>query len=790
MKFYDIPDVLYAEQDKFEQDIEEFKKGNIDPVKFKGIRVAHGVYEQRQPDTYMIRIRCAAGGITPAQLKKVAELGDKYGGGEVHFTTRQEVQVHDVLIDGVMPVIRGLNEVQLSSRGGGGNTIRNILTSPDSGVSDDEAFDVDPYAIALTSRMIHEPDSWNLPRKFKIAFSKNEDDDSITQTTCLGFVARIKDGQKGFVVYCAGGMGAKPMVGHELFDFIPDTKVYHVTKALKVMFDKHGNRRSKFSSRIKFLWKKLDREEFIRLFEEEYNLIKDDESLNLVLPELENMAKDTDLAVEAAEGDDFETWKRRYVVPQKQSGLVSIKIPLVLGDLLRKDADKLTDFLARFGDNTIRCDRAQNMRLRNIPEHYLGNAYNIISNLEHSLVGHAPFIGNMINCTGAQTCKLGICLPRGLSTHIRERLSNSDLDLDAIPDFRLNMSGCPNTCGMHHIAHLGFFGKVGRKDGDMYPAYNVLTGGSISMGATEYAKRQDELPVHFIPDFVHDFLEVWIDRKLKGTHDTYYDFLEAEGNELVKTLCAKYKDVPTYDENPDFYVDFGAKNRLSMDEIGTAECSAGVFDLIDVDRKSIKNNTKLLEQDLGASEDAKVLYRILFSSARMLLVTRGLDANSDEAVFSLFIKHFIQTGLVSDEFEEVVKIGRDGSKDELVLQKDKVVGLADAMTELYQSMDDSLRFKGPNGEVIKEVVAKDADEPDAPAAPSVVEKDFRGVPCPMNFVKTKLVLEGMSTGEFLRIMIDDGEPIQNVPNSVKLEGHKVLSQTQLGSFWEVLIEKV
>ncbi|MDA1353558.1 MAG: sulfurtransferase TusA family protein [bacterium] len=789
MQFYEVPDTLYAEQDKFELDIEEFKKGNIDPVKFKGIRVAHGVYEQRQPDTYMIRIRCAAGGITPTQLKKVAELGDLYGSGEVHFTTRQEVQVHDVKIDGVMPVIRGLNEVQLSSRGGGGNTIRNILTSPDSGVSLDEVFDVDPYAIALTTRMIHETDSWNLPRKFKIAFSKNSDDDSITQTTCLGFVAQVKDEQKGFAVYCAGGMGAKPMVGHELFDFVPDTKVYHVTKALKVMFDKHGNRRSKFSSRIKFLWKKLDREEFVRLFAEEYDKIKDDASLNLELPTLENAALDATIPVETAQGDAFELWKRRYVSAQKQAGLVSIKLPLVLGDLLRKDADKLSAFLAEFGENTIRCDRAQNMRLRNIPEAYLGNAFNIISKLEHTLVGHAPFIGNMINCTGAQTCKLGICLPRGLSSHIRERLTSSDLDLDAIPDFRLNMSGCPNTCGMHHIAHLGFFGKVGRKDGDMYPAYNVLTGGKVEMGHTQYAERQDELPVHFIPDFAHDFLKVWIDRKVKGTYDTYYDFLEAEGNDLVKSLCAQYKDVPTFDENPDFYVDFGAKKRLSMDEIGTAECSAGVFDMIDVDRKSIKNNTKLLDQELGAEEDAKVLYRILFSSARMLLVTRGLDANTDEMVFSLFIKHFIKTGIVSDEFEDVVKVGRDASKDELVLHKDKVLGLAAAMTALYESMDDSLRFKTKDGDVINEIEAAEEESSATPKS-SIIEKDFRGVPCPMNFVKTKLVLEAMKSGEFLRIMLDDGEPIQNVPNSVKLEGHKVLSQTQLGAFWEVLIEKV
>ena len=274
MRFYDIPDTLTAEEDQFEIDLLDYASGRIEPVRFKAIRVAHGVYEQRQEHTYMIRIRCAAGGITPTQLRHVARLGQKYGSGEVHFTTRQEVQVHNILVQDVIKVIRGLREVGLSSKGGGGNTIRNILTPATSGIDPGDVFDVDPYAVALTSRMIVEGDSWNLPRKFKINISSGPKDTTHTQATCLGFVATIKDGKKGFSVYCAGGMGAKPMVGHLLMDFVPDTKIYQVTKALKVMFDKHGNRRSKYSSRLKFLWKKLDREQFVSYFREEYDAIK------------------------------------------------------------------------------------------------------------------------------------------------------------------------------------------------------------------------------------------------------------------------------------------------------------------------------------------------------------------------------------------------------------------------------------------------------------------------------------------------------------------------------------
>lgn len=776
LKFYESPSTLIQEQDQFEEDIRDFATGKVNPVKFKAIRVAHGVYEQRQNHTYMIRIRCAAGGITPTQLKKVAELGELYGGGEVHFTTRQEVQIHEVTIENIMKVIRGLNEVGLSSRGGGGNTIRNILTSIDSGISDKEAFDVEPYAIALTTRLIAEPDSWNLPRKFKIAMSNSLEDTSYTQATCLGYVATIKDGQKGFQIYCAGGMGAKPMVGHLLLDFIPENKAYHVARALKTMFDKHGNRRSKHSNRIKFLWKKLDREEFVRLFEEEYNKIKDDASLDLKLEPIPNQANDPGIPVETVTGEAYELWVKRYVEPQKQAGLSTVRLPLHLGDLYYNDANTLCDFLNQFSENTIRCERGQNIQLRNIPTKYLGNLYNLIMNLDVTLSKLPRLLSNMINCTGAQTCKLGICLPRGLSTAIRDYLIQTDLDLDAISDFRINMSGCPNTCGMHHIADLGFFGKIGRQSGNIYPAYNVLAGAKVGVaGKTEYAQRVGDIPSHQVPNFVYHFLKDYISKK--PSYTSYGEYLEAEGKTLIAALCEERKEVPDMDVDATFYKDFGAKKALALDDMGTAECSAGMFDMIDVDKKIILDLQTVLETAQG--QDAEdVLYRILFHSARMLLVTRGLDSKTDAQTFEHFGKHFVETELVSKTYADVVTLGKLEVKSELPKHKDTILKLSNEVIDLYKNMDDSLRFKTAEKET-KEV------------STSQLEKDYRGVACPMNFVKTKLVLETMQSGQELKILLDDGEPIQNVPNSVRNEGHTILEQVQSedAGHWTVVIKK-
>ena len=773
MRFYENAATLAAEQDQFEKDIVEFMAGRIDPVKFKAIRVAHGVYEQRQEHTYMIRIRCAAGGITPAQLKRTAELGEQYGSAEVHFTTRQEVQVHNVLIQDLMAVIRGLREVGLSTRGGGGNTIRNILTPSTSGVDPNEVFDVDPYAIELTTRMIQEPDSWNLPRKFKIAFSNGPDDTSYTQATCLGFVAKIQDGQKGFSVYCAGGMGAKPMVGHVLFDFVPDQKIYQVTKALKVMFDKHGNRRSKYSNRLKFLWKKLDREEFVRLFREEYDLLVNQTELDLQVSPLDNRVSQPDFEPLKLDSAAFDLWKQRYVCEQKQPGLCSIKLPLLLGDLLSKDAGPLCDFLSHFGDNCIRCDRDQNIRLRNIPSSYLSNVFSLIEGMQQTLADRAAFIGNMINCTGAQTCKLGICLPRGLSKAIHARLAKADLDLDAIADFRLNMSGCPNTCGMHHIADLGFFGKISRKAGQLYPAYYVLAGAKTGEGKTEYARKMGEVSAHYIPELVCEFLEDYIQQR--DSFQDYHHYLEEEGESLIKTLCEKYKDIPDYSEDPSFYQDHGAIRPLSLDEMGTAECSAGMFDMIAVDKKTIDQTFKALDT---ASLRGPLLYKATFHSSRMLLVTRGLDAKSESQCFSLFAKHFITAGLVEDQFMALVQAAE--KKDEAYLEAHEklVFDLAAAVNALYKNMDDSLRFKVEVKENTKEETV------------TFIEKDFRGVGCPMNFVKAKLALEPLPMGSLMEILLDDGAPIENVPRSLKLEGHEILEQEQQeAGYWKIRVKK-
>jgi len=290
MEFYTLPDTLSSEINHLEKAINDFKDGKIHPVQLKAIRVPFGVYEQRKEGSFMMRIRCTAGCITPRQFSGVALLAKQFGNNQLHVTTRQELQIHNVDLDNIIPLMKELYTIGLSSRGGGGNTVRNIIASHDSGINPNEVFDVEPYVSALTNQILTEPDSWKLPRKLKISFSSLATGSANVTIQDIGFIANIKEGKRGFEVYLAGGLGANPMVGIPLIPFIPADNIYYVVTAIKRLFDKHGNRKNKHRARLRFLWQKLGKDEFIRLFNQEMTAVKQENHPPLTIPNFENIA--------------------------------------------------------------------------------------------------------------------------------------------------------------------------------------------------------------------------------------------------------------------------------------------------------------------------------------------------------------------------------------------------------------------------------------------------------------------------------------------------------------------
>ena len=822
---YRIPSTLNGDLDYTQSLIDQFKAGEIQAGQLKSNRVPMGIYEQRKNQHYMLRLRCAGGLVTPEQLAKIAFVGHQLSTSHLHVTTRQEIQIHNVDIEDAIPALKKLEKVGISSAGGGGNTVRNMMVDDRSGLTADEEFDVYPYVEELTSRLIAEKDSFTMPRKYKVAIDTSVATANYSYIADLGLQARIKDGQRGFRVLIAGSAASNAHTGWEVFDFLPEKDLYRAAKALKNWFHKYGNRRNRHKARMRYVFYKYGTEEAKRLYLEEFEKLKKDGSIDFEAPALPlEHHKPNFPALKAP--TDFETWKRRYA--HKQTNAEGLKenlwyayIPLRHGNNSTDFFAEVAEYLGNYGNDVIRFTKKEQIQVRNIPEEYLTNIYAFFKKLGVYQIDYPVVVTNLTCCTGADTCRLGICLPKGAIDGIAKQLLNSNLNLDAIPDFELRMNGCTNICALATWGDLGFSGRVGRVGDDPYPAYTIWL---PVKGKHEIDLQQGYIAAKKIPAFVEDYLRDVIAEQ--ANYADYYDYVAKRGVNIVKDLIAKYKEVAPYSEEPDTFFDFGDDEKFSLIKYGKAECSAGLFDIIEIDQDTIREKRKEVELLMGnipqgvpadlqsdgkqaTSKIEKLLHDIVFSENRMLLVTRGLDPRTDEDVYNGFEKEFIAAGIIPQKFKVLTDKARNN--ESLIEQKPLIDELADLLNDLYQNMDDSLQFKLPTEKTpVEQVVEEKNAEEKAPAeqvseekAPAEkasaaeetetivpdVKKDFRGVMCPMNFVKTKIALTPMQSGQILEILLDDGAPIENVPGSVKNEGHTILSTEKVENYWKVLIKK-
>ena len=822
---YRIPSTLNGDLDYTQSLIDQFKAGEIQAGQLKSNRVPMGIYEQRKNQHYMLRLRCAGGLVTPEQLAKIAFVGHQLSTSHLHITTRQEIQIHNVDIEDVIPALKKLEKVSISSAGGGGNTVRNMMVDDRSGLTADEEFDVYPYVEELTSRLIAEKDSFTMPRKYKVAIDTSVATANYSYIADLGLQARIKDGQRGFRVLIAGSAASNAHTGWEVFDFLPEKDLYRAAKALKNWFHKYGNRRNRHKARMRYVFYKYGTEEAKRLYLEEFEELKKDGSIDFKAPALPLEHHKPNFPPLKAP-TDFETWKRRYA--HKQTNAEGLKenlwyayIPLRHGNNSTDFFAEVAEYLGNYGNDVIRFTKKEQIQVRNIPEEYLTNIYAFFKKLGVYQIDYPVVVTNLTCCTGADTCRLGICLPKGAIDGIAKQLLNSNLNLDAIPDFELRMNGCTNICALATWGDLGFSGRVGRVGDDPYPAYTIWL---PVKGKHEIDLQQGYIAAKKIPAFVEDYLRDVIAEQ--ANYVDYYDYVAKRGVNIVKELIAKYKEVAPYSEEPDTFFDFGDDEKFSLIKYGKAECSAGLFDIIEIDQDTIREKRKEVELLMGntpqgvpadlqsdgkqaTSKIEKLLHDIVFSENRMLLVTRGLDPRTDEDVYNGFEKEFIAAGIIPQKFKVLTDKARNN--ESLIEQKPLIDELADLLNDLYQNMDDSLQFKltaekTPVEQVAEEknaeekAPAEQVSEEKAPAEKASaaeetetivpdVKKDFRGVMCPMNFVKTKIALTPMQSGQILEILLDDGAPIENVPGSVKNEGHTILSTEKVENYWKVLIKK-
>ncbi|RDU64753.1 nitrite/sulfite reductase [Helicobacter sp. MIT 14-3879] len=571
MSNYKIPDsVLKDDFISFKESYKKFINKEIDEATFKAIRVPYGIYEQRERNTYMIRVKTNGGQISPKQLLGLSKFAKKYANLKLHITTRGGIQLHYAKLEDLCEIIESMHSIGITGRGSGGGTVRNIASDPLSGVAQDDVFDVQPYANALTTKMLELKDSFNLPKKYKIAFSSSGADRAMASITDVGFIARIKDSKKGFIVYVAGGMGAKSRLGYKLFDFIPDNEAFLVAEAVKQIFNRYGDREKKSQARLRFVAEKLGEEELTRLILEEIRILRNSidweinvESSTLELPILNDLELPT-------MNDSHKLWWDRFANPQKQKGYFYLKVPLKLGDIPCELAEKLAIHLEDTPSGSICFASNQNLYLRHLTPKKALELYSLI--LELSPQSLKPtIIGDMVACTGAATCQLGIARPRGAVLAIEEYLLQKNIDLDSLQGFRIQMSGCPNSCGNHATANLGFFGKA-KKQGDYsYPAYNIVVGAVIGEGKTRFAKKIADISAFRLPEFVYAVLKTYLE--VKNIYPRFEDWIDADGEEKIIAIAKEYKEIPDFEQDKRPYYDYTSDKLfgVSMKERGIGE---------------------------------------------------------------------------------------------------------------------------------------------------------------------------------------------------------------------------
>jgi len=756
--------------------LEEFLGEKINASRFTSIRVPWGVYSHRGKIVYMTRLRILAARIDAVQLKAIADAAKIFGQAKVHFTTRQAVQIHDIKLEDTIKVIEYLKDYDLSPRGGGGNTIRNITVCPLSGLCADEVFDVTAQAVGLTEFLLKQETSYTLPRKLKFSISGCSKDCTGCLVSDVGMQARLKDNEKGFKIFVGGGMGAEPLLGQLLEDFIPEEDLGYCVLSVKNVFYKNGDRRNKHHNRLRFLISDLGFDKFKELYKNEFKSLKDNEYINLNKPDISYPASCDDIFPEASDRE-FKSFLEYNVYLQKQKGLVSIGLRIPKGDITSRELEKLALVDKDFEGIEFRTTQDQNIIICNVRK---SKTYDLFVRLKNIFKDFLyPFtLLDAVCCKGALTCNLGLCNSPGLSEQVERIVKDNFIGTPVFKKLNIKINGCPNACGHHPLGLISLHGMVRRVSGRLVPFYKLLLGGRKAGEFTRLAKDTGIIiAAKSVPLFLKDFIAE-INKQITVDTDIYA-FFDSKGIGLAKAVFEKYSHVPEYSENRDFYIDWGKTEEFSLEGLGPGECGAGVLDMIDADLADAKSN---LDAALAGKFEVALLRKALFFSARALLVVKGSDQKTEEAVLLDFSKHFIETGIADQEFFNLNSV-YESLTEKLTLEERKekisyIKEFNEHISELYKRMDSAFNFSK------QEIKSNDS----AVNKPELL-LDLKGSPCPINYVKSKLFLEELKVGEIVTILLDEGDPVKNVPKSLEGDGQKIINIEKRDGFYKVVVQK-
>ncbi|HTE00248.1 MAG TPA: hypothetical protein VK668_13235 [Mucilaginibacter sp.] len=645
-----------------EQKIRAFREGKIHDEKFRSLRLARGVYGQRQPGVQMVRIKLPFGKVTFKQLLRIADVSDEYASHNLHLTTRQDIQIHYVSLDRTPQLWAELERDDITLREACGNTVRNVTASPTAGIDPKEPFDVSPYAHATFEYFLRNPVCQEMGRKFKISFSSSDDDTAFSYVHDIGAIPKLKEnGERGFKIMLGGGLGAQPMLASIVEEFLPEDQLIPYIESVIRVFDRYGERNNRNKARMKFLIQKIGLDEVLRLTREERiaNKVKT-YPINRDSIEMPNLPEATSYPeVTVSNPLRYEQWLITNVFEQKQKDFYGVYVKVPVGDIPTDIARKMVEGIRPYVADEIRITANQGLLLKYVRKEALPGLYNALTEVDLSTPGFDS-VADVTTCPGTDTCNLGISNSMTFAKVLEDLIYNEYEEFILNREIKIKISGCMNSCGQHGLAHIGFHGSSLKAGLRVLPSMQVLLGGgTVGNGIGRAAEKVIKVPAKRATHVLRAVLD---DYKLNSIADeTFHNYYDRQGKDYFYQMLKPLADLTTLKD--DEFVDWGHEETF-VTAIGVGECAGVMIDLVatliyESDEKfgwangSFKN---------GAWSDTIYhSYNVMISAAKALLLDKNVNSSTQAGIIREFDAQYVEKG----------EFNLNGTFNDLVLQINK-----------------------------------------------------------------------------------------------------------------------
>lgn len=640
-----------------EKKIRLFKEGKIDSEKFRSLRLARGIYGQRQEGVQMIRIKLPFGKVTPEQLIKICDVADEYSSGVLHATTRQDIQIHFVKLEKTPELWAKLEQSDITLREACGNTVRNITASDIAGIDPYEPFDVSPYADAMFRYFLRNPVCQELGRKFKIAFSSNDKDTALTFMHDLGFIPKINEkGERGFKVLIGGGLGAQSFLAYTAYEFLSEDLIIPFTEGVLRVFDKYGERTRRHKARIKYLLNDIGLEKLLELVAKEQKALKSKIfKINTnALPEPIPKPEKQFAEVKAADENQYQTWLATNVFEQKQKGFYGVYVKVLLGNLKTAKARELAEVAREFAADDIRITINQNYLLKYVRQQALPHLFNALHKIGLSEAGFNS-TADITACPGTDTCNLGISSSTGTALALEKVVKEEFPEFLHNTDVNIKISGCMNSCGQHMAASIGFQGSSLKNGALVLPSLQlVLGGGAAGNGVGLIAEKVIKVPSKRGPQLVRNLLNDYKTNAQKN--EKFNDYFRRQGKNYFYELLKPLADLSNLTQED--FIDWGHTESYKT-AVGVGECAGVMIDLVATLIYEAEEKHEWAKKALENKQYADAIYHsysTLVSGAKAMLLGKQIQCNTHNKIISDFHENFVATGqyLAITDFTEFV----------------------------------------------------------------------------------------------------------------------------------------